>query len=81
MKQLLMEHRYVFTWGHEDMPEIDLAIIEHHLCMDPKAKKVKQKCRSFNAEKCVVIVEEVDCLLAGSFEKHTIRTGYPTSCW
>ncbi|KAF5462889.1 hypothetical protein F2P56_018857, partial [Juglans regia] len=33
----------------------------------PKARKVRQKCRSFSAEKCATITKEVNCLLAAWF--------------
>ncbi|KAF5463927.1 hypothetical protein F2P56_014050 [Juglans regia] len=49
------------------MPGIDIAVIEQCLNVDPKAKKIKQKRRSFSAEKYAAIVEEIDQLLAAGF--------------
>lgn len=31
LQQLLIEHQDIFMWSHEDMPGIDLAIMQHHL--------------------------------------------------
>lgn len=67
MKLLLTEHRDVFTWGHKDTPGIDLDINQHHLCVDLRAKKIRQKRQSFSARKCAVITKEVYCLLAAGF--------------
>ncbi|XP_040988842.1 uncharacterized protein LOC121236443 [Juglans microcarpa x Juglans regia] len=46
------------------MPAIDNSIIEHSLRINSEAKKVRQKRRSFNTEKCTAITEEIDQLLA-----------------
>lgn len=35
-QQLLIEHHDVFTWSNEYMPKINLEIMQHHLCVDPK---------------------------------------------
>ncbi|XP_042944783.1 uncharacterized protein LOC122278664 [Carya illinoinensis] len=69
LKQLLIEHMDVFAWSHEDMLGIDNNIIEHRLCVDPAHKVIRQKKRSFNAEKYVAINEEVERLLAARFIK------------
>lgn len=50
----------MFTWNHKNMVGIDTKIIEYHLYVDPKAKKIKQKRRNFSAVKYAVIVEEMD---------------------
>lgn len=59
-----MKHRNAIDWGHEDMLEIDPDIIQHLLCVDPKAKKIRKTRRSFSVEKCAAITEEVNRLLA-----------------
>lgn len=43
LKELQIEHMDVFMWSPEDMPDIDTKITEHHLCVNPEAKKVPQK--------------------------------------
>ncbi|KAF5465384.1 hypothetical protein F2P56_015398 [Juglans regia] len=51
------------------MSGIDNVVIEHKLCVNPEAKKVQQKRRSFSMEKCATIAKEIDCLLAAGFIK------------
>ncbi|KAL5565983.1 hypothetical protein UlMin_029147 [Ulmus minor] len=63
----LREHRDVFAWSHEDMPGIDPNVIVHHLNIDPNFKPVKQKRRTFNAERYMAINTEVDKLLKAKF--------------
>jgi len=41
--ELLLEYRGVFAFGSEDMPSIDLAIMERKLNVDPTHKLVIQK--------------------------------------
>ncbi|KAF5443333.1 hypothetical protein F2P56_035895 [Juglans regia] len=67
VKCLLIEHCDVSVWSHDEMHGIDNEVIDHRLCVNPKVKKVWQKCRSFNAEKYVAIAEEVDRLLVARF--------------
>lgn len=67
MKRLLVEHQDVFAWSHDGMPGINNSIIEHRLCVDPTAKKIKQKHQTFSAEKYATIAKEVDRLLAARF--------------
>ncbi|KAF5465229.1 hypothetical protein F2P56_015254 [Juglans regia] len=49
------------------MPRIDKAVIEHCFSVDPKAKKVKKKCRSFSVEKYAAIATDMDHLLVTGF--------------
>ncbi|KAL5572097.1 hypothetical protein UlMin_021694 [Ulmus minor] len=63
----LREHRDVFAWSHEDMPGIDPNVIVHRLNIDPNFKLVKQKRRTFNAERYMAINTEVDKLLKAKF--------------
>lgn len=71
LKQLFIEHQDVFMWSHKEMPRINNAVIEHCLCVDHRAMKVKQKRQSFSIEKYVAIVEVVDHLLAAGFIRET----------
>ncbi|KAL5551786.1 hypothetical protein UlMin_001962 [Ulmus minor] len=50
----LRDHRDVFAWSHEDMPGIDPKVIVHRLNIDPSFRPVKQKRRTFNAERVCV---------------------------
>ncbi|KAL5545054.1 hypothetical protein UlMin_008838 [Ulmus minor] len=63
----LREHRDVFAWSHEDMPGIDPNVIVHRLNIDPNFKPIKQKRRTFNAERYMAINTEVDKLLKAGF--------------
>ena len=42
---LLRSYLDVFAWSYEDMPGLDLSIVQHHLPMLPHARPVKQKLR------------------------------------
>lgn len=50
---------------------INNLIIEHYLCVDPGAKKAKQRCQSLSVEKYAYIVEEVDHLLIAGLIQET----------
>ncbi|KAL5571187.1 hypothetical protein UlMin_020784 [Ulmus minor] len=63
----LREHREVFAWSHEDMHGIDPNVIVHRLNIDPNFKLIKQKQRTFNAERYMAINTEVDKLLKAGF--------------
>ncbi|KAL5571889.1 hypothetical protein UlMin_021486 [Ulmus minor] len=63
----ILEHRDVFAWSHEDMLGIDPSVIVHRLNIDPNFKPVKQKRRTFNAERYMAINTEVDKLLKADF--------------
>lgn len=69
LRRLLIKHRDVFVWSHEEMLVIDNEVTEHRLCVDPTVRKIQQKMRTFNTEKCATIAEEIDCLLAVGFIK------------
>lgn len=53
------------------MPGIDPMVMQHHLSVDPKAKGVRHKCKSFSAKQNAAIFVEVDCLLAIGFIQET----------
>ncbi|KAL5543300.1 hypothetical protein UlMin_011010 [Ulmus minor] len=63
----ILEHRDVFAWSHEDMPGIDPNVIVHRLNIDPNFKPIKQKRRTFNAERYMAINTEVEKLLKAGF--------------
>ncbi|KAL5577383.1 hypothetical protein UlMin_019082 [Ulmus minor] len=63
----LRDHRDVFAWSHEDMPGIDPKVIIHRLNIDPSFRPVKQKRRTFNAERYMAINTEVDKLIKADF--------------
>ena len=63
----LCDHRDVFAWSHEDMLGIDSKVIVHRLNIDPSFWPVKQKRRTFNAERYMAINIEVDKLLKDDF--------------
>ena len=41
MISFLRANQDVFAWKHEDMPEIDRKIIQHHLNVNPECKLVQ----------------------------------------
>ena len=43
--QLLMSYLDIFAWSYEDMPDLDLSIVQHHLPFLPLVRLVKQKLR------------------------------------
>jgi hypothetical protein len=57
----------VFSWSHEDMPGIDPSVIVHKLNVDPNHRPVKQRRRTFAAERNQAIAEEVEKLLKAGF--------------
>ncbi|KAL5565166.1 hypothetical protein UlMin_028330 [Ulmus minor] len=67
LTDFLRDHRDVFAWSHEDMPDIDPKVIIHHLNIDPSFCPVKQKQRTFNAERYMAINTKVDKLLKADF--------------
>ena len=57
---LLNEFKEVFAWSYEDMPRIDIDIVQHCISTDPTMKSVKQKLRRMNPEWTLKIKEEVE---------------------
>jgi hypothetical protein len=57
----------VFAWSHEDMPGIDPSVIVHKLNVDPNHRPVKQRRRTFAAERNQTVAEEVEKLLKARF--------------
>ena len=65
--QILKENLDVFTWSHENMPDIFPKVIQHRLNVDPKKKPVQQRRRAFAPEQNQAITNEVNKLLSASF--------------
>ena len=57
----------VFAWSAADMPGIPSEVITHWLNIDPRCRPVRQKKRSFAAERQKAIIEEVEKLLTAGF--------------
>ncbi|KAM2039960.1 hypothetical protein ACFX1T_013356 [Malus domestica] len=71
----LQENTEVFTWSYEDMPGISPDIIYHHLSIDPKTKPVRQKRKSYDAERYEAMKAEVEKLKGIGFVR---EVNYPT---
>ncbi|CAL2232154.1 unnamed protein product [Prunus armeniaca] len=63
----LRHHAEVFTWSYDDMPGISPEVISHKLSISPAYKPIKQKCRSYDAERYEALHTEVDKLKAIGF--------------
>ncbi|KAL5575413.1 hypothetical protein UlMin_017112 [Ulmus minor] len=65
--EFLRKHENDFALTHRDIPGIDPTVMVHSLVVDPKARPIKQKRRSFNPERYAAINAEVEKLVeAGS---------------
>ncbi|KAM1898060.1 hypothetical protein ACFX14_032463 [Malus domestica] len=71
----LQENTEVFAWSYEDMLGISLDIICHRLSIDPKTKPVRQKRRSYDAERYKAMKAEVEKLKGIGFVR---EVNYPT---
>ncbi|KAM2983134.1 hypothetical protein FF2_009099 [Malus domestica] len=71
----LQESIEVFAWSYEDMLGISLDIICYRLSIDPKTKPVRQKRRSYDAERYEAIKAEVEKLKGIGF---ICEVNYPT---
>ncbi|KAM1294540.1 hypothetical protein ACFX2H_014451 [Malus domestica] len=71
----LQENTEVFAWSYEDMPSISPDIICHRLSIDPKTKLVRQKRRSYDAERYKTMKAEVEKLKGIGFVR---EVNYPT---
>jgi hypothetical protein len=63
----LRHNSNVFAWSHEDMPRIDPSVIVHKLNVDSNHRAVKQRKRTFAAERNQAVAEEVKKLLKARF--------------
>ncbi|KAM1606294.1 hypothetical protein PS2_026917 [Malus domestica] len=71
----LQENTEVFAWSYEDMPGISPDIIYHRLSIDPKTKPMRQKRRSYDAERYEAMKAEVEQLKGIGFVR---EVNYPT---
>lgn len=58
MIELLKEYVDVFSWSYQDMPWLDIDIIEHCLPLKPECPPVKQKLRRPHLNMAIKIKEE-----------------------
>ncbi|CAL8994500.1 unnamed protein product [Prunus brigantina] len=63
----LRQHAEVFAWSYDDMPGISPDVICHKLSISPTCKPVRQKRRSYDAERYEAMRNEVDKLKAIGF--------------
>ena len=57
---LLKEFKDAFAWSYEDMPGIDIDIVQHCIPTDPIVKLIKQKLRTMKPKWTFKIKEEVE---------------------
>lgn len=67
LQELLTTYRGAFAWTHANMPEIDPRVITHRLSVDPTVKPIRQKKRTFAADRNQAIGEEVEKLQKAGF--------------
>ncbi|KAM1301132.1 hypothetical protein ACFX2H_012212 [Malus domestica] len=71
----LQKNTKVFAWSYKDMSGISPDIICHRLSIDPKTKPVRQKRRSYDAERYEAMKAEVEKLKGIGFVR---KVNYPT---
>ena len=59
---ILKEYKDTFAWTYEDMPNLDLTLVEHRLSIKPKAKVMKQKLQKLHPKTALQVNKEVDKL-------------------
>ncbi|XP_074377175.1 uncharacterized protein LOC141718695 [Apium graveolens] len=64
---VIRQYHDVFAWGPKDMPGLDPKTATHCLNVQPEAKPVKQRKRTFTVERQKVIEAEVEKLLEAKF--------------
>jgi hypothetical protein len=64
---LFKEFRDIFSWSYEEMPGIDLRIVEHEITTYPNVKPVRQKLCPVNPRKEATIKAEVEKMLKEGF--------------
>lgn len=65
--KFLKENQDIFAWSHEDMPRINIAIIQHRLNFDTTYKTVQKRKRIFAPNRNRAVIEQVEKLLVASF--------------
>jgi len=71
---VILRHLDAFAWTAAYMPGIDPDFLCHHLTMDAKVRRVRQRKRKFNEERCLVVKEETQKLLSAG---HIREIQYP----
>ncbi|GAU50278.1 hypothetical protein TSUD_409140 [Trifolium subterraneum] len=71
---LLREYVDIFAWSYQDMPGLDLVIVEHHLPLKSECPPVKQKLRRTHPDMALKIKEEVQKQIDAGF---LITSEYP----
>ena len=56
---LLRDYQDIFAWSYQDMPSLNLDIVQHRLPLNPGFSPVKQKLRRMKPEMSLKIKEEV----------------------
>ena len=54
----LRDYQDIFTWSYQDMPGLNLDIVQHMLPLNPGCSPVKQKLRRLKPEMSLKIKEE-----------------------
>ena len=57
---LLYEYVDIFAWSYQDMPGLNIEIVEHKLPMKPECWPVEQKLKRMKSEMLLKIKEEVN---------------------
>ena len=60
MKETLKKRQKVFSWGYEDMSDIDREIAEHRIPTYPHISPIKKKKRRLRLEWALLVKEEVE---------------------
>ncbi|KAI5425781.1 hypothetical protein KIW84_031556 [Lathyrus oleraceus] len=72
--ELLREYIDVFSWSYEDMPGLDIDIVQHFLPLKPECVPMKQKLRRTHLDMAVKIKEEVQKQIDAGF---LVTSTYP----
>lgn len=72
LKELLTVYKDAFSWTHTDMPEIDPRVITHRLTVNPSARPIRQKNRTFSIDRNQVTINEVNKLLKVKFIREIV---------
>jgi len=71
---VISRHLDAFAWTAADMSGIDPDFVCHRLTMDAKVRRVRQRRRKFNEERCLVVKEVTQKLLSA---EHIREIQYP----
>ncbi|URD77573.1 Retrotransposon protein [Musa troglodytarum] len=63
----LQQNADIFAWTPADIPGVDPKVSQHHLCISPTVRPVKQRPRAQAPERQQAVREEVERLLAAGF--------------